>query len=81
MNARYLAREGFGTCAPEVTPAVLGEFLARLDELELALAGYEQAGNAEALRTIEETAVAAAAEDRRTRRRARRVARRRQPRS
>jgi uncharacterized protein (TIGR00661 family) len=77
MNARYLQREGFGMCATEVTPAVLGEFLDRLEEFELALAGYEQVGNTVALRTIEERAVTAAGEDRRTRRRARRVARRR----
>jgi uncharacterized protein (TIGR00661 family) len=77
MNARYLQREGFGMCASEVTPAVLGEFLDRLEEFELALAGYEQVGNTVALRTIEERALAAANEDRRTRRRARRAARRR----
>jgi uncharacterized protein (TIGR00661 family) len=77
MNARYLQREGFGMCAAEVTPAVLAEFLDRLEEFEGALAGYEQVGNAVALRTIEEHAVAAGSEDRRTRRRARRMARRR----
>jgi uncharacterized protein (TIGR00661 family) len=77
MNARYLQREGFGMCTTEVTPAVLTEFLGRLEEFELALARYEQAGNTVALRTIEERAVAAGSEDRRTRRRARRVARRR----
>jgi uncharacterized protein (TIGR00661 family) len=77
MNARYLQREGFGMCASEVTPVVLAEFLDRLEEFELALAGYEQAGNTVALRTIEERALAAASEDRRTRRRARRAARRR----
>jgi hypothetical protein len=64
-------------CATEVTPAVLTEFLGRLEEFELALARYEQTGNTVALRTIEERAVAAVSEDRRTRRRARRVARRR----
>jgi uncharacterized protein (TIGR00661 family) len=77
MNARYLQREGFGMCALEVTPATLREFLDRLQEFERALARYEQVGNTVALRTIEERAVAAAYEDRRTRRRARRVARRR----
>ena len=77
MNARYLQREGFGMCAPAVTPAVLAEFLDRVEEFEQALAGYEQAGNTVALRTIEERAVAAASEDRRARRRARRAARRR----
>jgi uncharacterized protein (TIGR00661 family) len=77
MNARYLQREGFGLCALEVTPAILTEFLARLEEFEEALARYEQVGNSVALRTIEERAVAAACEDRRARRQARRVARRR----
>jgi uncharacterized protein (TIGR00661 family) len=77
LNARYLHREGFGMCALEVTPAVLTEFITRLPEYERALAGYDQVGNTVALRTIEEHAVTAAAEDRRTRRRARRVARRR----
>jgi hypothetical protein len=43
----------------------------------VALAGYEQVGNSVALRTIEERAMTAAEEDRRTRRQARRVARRR----
>jgi uncharacterized protein (TIGR00661 family) len=77
MNARYLQREGFGMCATEVTPAVLAEFLDRVEEFEGALAGYEQAGNSVALRTIEERALTAGGEDRRTRRRARRDARRR----
>jgi uncharacterized protein (TIGR00661 family) len=77
MNARYLQREGYGMCATEVTPAVLSEFLGRLEDFEKALAGYEQVGNTVALRTIEDCAVAAGSEDRRTRRKARRVARRR----
>jgi uncharacterized protein (TIGR00661 family) len=77
MNARYLQREGFGMCAMEVTPAVLAEFLERLDEFALSLAGYEQVGNTVALGTIEERALAAECEDRRARRRARSVARRR----
>jgi uncharacterized protein (TIGR00661 family) len=77
MNARYLQREGFGMCAMEVTPAVLAEFLERLDEFALSLAGYEQVGNSVALGTIEKRAIAAECEDRRARRRARRVARRR----
>jgi uncharacterized protein (TIGR00661 family) len=77
LNARYLQREGFGMCAPAVTPAILAEFLDRLDEFELALARYEQVGNTVALQTIEERAVTAVGEDRRTRAKARRVARRR----
>jgi uncharacterized protein (TIGR00661 family) len=77
MNARYLQREGFGMCAAEVTPAVVAEFLDRLEEFELALSRYEQVGNTVALQTIEERAIAAAADDRRARRTARRAARRR----
>jgi uncharacterized protein (TIGR00661 family) len=77
MNARYLAREGYGSCAPEVTPEVLDGFLAGLDGFEQALAAYEQDGNATTLKTIEERASAAAAAERRELRRERRTAKRR----
>ncbi len=60
LNARYVARLGYGLCAPEPTHAVLNEFVGRLPEFEAALASYEQVGNAVALRTIEERAAAAA---------------------
>jgi uncharacterized protein (TIGR00661 family) len=76
MNARYLERDGYGVCAPEVTPEVLGGFLGRLDQFEHALAGYEQDGNAVTLRTIEERASAAVAAEPRELRRERRTARR-----
>jgi len=77
MNARYLERKGYGICAPEVTAEVVADFLARLDEFERALAGYEQDGNTVTLRTIEERASAAAAAEPRELRRERRTARRR----
>ncbi len=76
MNARYLERERFGMCATEVTPEVLTTFLGRLDEFDEALGGYEQEGNDATLQTIEETALTAASQDKRTRRRLRRKARR-----
>lgn len=77
MNARYLQREGYGICAQRVTPQLMGEFAARLEKFEDALAGYEQDGNAETLRTVEERAEAAAAEPVRALRRERRAARHR----
>ncbi len=77
MNARYLERKGYGICAPQVTSEVLSGFLARLEEFEAALAGYEQDGNTVTLRTIEERASAAAAARPRDLRRERRTARRR----
>ena len=76
MNARYLERCGFGQCATEVTPAVLDGFVARLDEFDEALAGYEQDGNTIPVATVEAHAEAAVAarpkELRRERRRSRR---------
>jgi uncharacterized protein (TIGR00661 family) len=77
MNARYLAREGYGLCAMEITPAALEEFVGGLDRFERALGRYEQVGNTVALRTVEAHAVAAAAEGSRERQRLRREARRR----
>jgi uncharacterized protein (TIGR00661 family) len=77
MNARYLEREGYGVCAPVVTPEVLGDFLGRLGEFEEALAGYEQDGNTITLETVEERAAAAVAAQPPDLRRERRTARRR----
>lgn len=79
MNARYLAREGYGLCVTDVTPAAVEELLAHLDRFERALGRYEQVGNTVALRTIESHAVAAAAHRPRERRRRRREARRPAP--
>ena len=76
MNARYLQRSGYGMCAPAAGAAELAEFLGRLPGYEQALAGYDQAGNEEALDVIETRVTDAAADSRRRRREARRAARR-----
>jgi len=76
MNARYLARAGFGMCAPAAGPAELAEFLRRLPAYEAALAGYVQDGNRVALDTIEARVSQAAADSRWRRREVRRFARR-----
>jgi uncharacterized protein (TIGR00661 family) len=75
MNARYLDRAGFGMCAPAVDAAALDAFLAQLDAFHDRLAGYVQAGNDDALATIEAVVAAAGADTRRDRARARREAR------
>lgn len=80
MNGRYLQRLGYGMSVPRTTKAALDEFLARLPEFEQKLAGYQQSGNDEALRTIEATALEVSEEAPRELRRARRTARRRAPR-
>ncbi|MGH2986644.1 MAG: glycosyltransferase family protein [Solirubrobacterales bacterium] len=77
MNARYLEREGYGVCAPEVTPEVLDDFLGRLEEFEQALARYHQDGNTVTLQTIEARASAVVAAQPRELRHERRTARRR----
>ena len=61
MNARYLARLGYGVCAPRVTKDALSDFLGRLPEFEENLAAYEQVGNSVALRLIEQKAEETAA--------------------
>jgi UDP:flavonoid glycosyltransferase YjiC (YdhE family) len=76
LNGRYLEREGYGVCATEVTPEVLGDYLDRLGDFEAALGGYKQDGNAVTLQAIEERAAAAAVANRRDLRRERRTARR-----
>jgi UDP:flavonoid glycosyltransferase YjiC (YdhE family) len=75
MNARYLQRNRYGMAAPVVTDEVMAEFVSRLDEFEEALGGYEQDGNAVALRTIEERATEAASARPRELRKARRTTR------
>ena len=76
MNARYLERNGFGTCALEPTADEVKRFVAGLESHEEALSGYEQQGNKVALATIEERAARAAGADRHERASARRTARR-----
>jgi uncharacterized protein (TIGR00661 family) len=78
MNARYLAREGYGLCAEQVGPAILSEFLEGLDSFHSRLEDYVQDGNTEALEAITEVVTAAGADSRRDRARARRQARARQ---
>jgi uncharacterized protein (TIGR00661 family) len=52
LNARYLERLGYGLYAPHAGAAAIERFLAHLPDFERALAGYTQAGNAEALRVV-----------------------------
>jgi uncharacterized protein (TIGR00661 family) len=80
MNARYLARMGYGMCIPRTTKAALGEFIGRLPEFENALRGYDQVGNSVTLQAVEDRALAAADAVPSERRRARHTARRRAPR-
>ena len=54
LNARYLARLGYGEYAETPTPEAIGAFLERLPEHERALAGYAQDGNNEALAALRE---------------------------
>jgi uncharacterized protein (TIGR00661 family) len=79
MNGRYLERLGYGMCVPSTSKSALAEFLQRLPEFELALGRYEQVGNGETLRTIEEQATEVAEAAPRELRRERRTARRRAP--
>lgn len=60
MNARYLAKLGYGACAASISAEVLGSFVERLDEYETTLVAYEQDGNATALRAISENLAYAA---------------------
>ena len=78
MNARYLAREGFGICAQEIGSPILSEFLDGLDTFHSRLEDYVQDGNIEALEKITECVTAAGADSRRDRARARRQARAKQ---
>ena len=59
VNARYLAREGYGMAADEVTGPVLGDFLARASDLRKNLAAYHQDGNKKLLGCLEERLAAA----------------------
>jgi uncharacterized protein (TIGR00661 family) len=78
MNARYLEREGFGLCAPNVDAETMSVFLDRIDDFHGKLGGYEQDGNRVALEVIAAKVGAAGSETRRDRARARREARRRE---
>jgi len=54
LNARYLERLGYGAYAEAPTPQAIGAFLERLPQHEVALAGYAQDGNNEALAALRE---------------------------
>jgi uncharacterized protein (TIGR00661 family) len=60
LNARYLAAEGYGLGAEEITSAGLGAFVERLPDFERNLAGYHQDGNASLLGALEQGIAAAA---------------------
>ncbi len=60
VNARYLAREGYGMTADGVTAAVLGEFLERTPDLRRRLDGYRQDGNRDLLARLDEALASAA---------------------
>ncbi len=48
LNGRYLAKLGYGRCAPSLAdPRVVDDFVAAIPDCERALAGYEQDGNQE----------------------------------
>ena len=54
MNARYLAREGYGLAAADAAePGLLGRFVERLPDLAARLAGYHQDGNRELLTAVD----------------------------
>ena len=73
LNARYLERLGYGAYAEAPTPQAIGAFLERLPEHELALAGYAQNGNDEALAALREQLALVALAQTGGRRRGRRV--------
>ena len=54
LNARYLARLGYGGWTPSLDGDVLARFLGRTDEHQHALAGYERAGNEITLACVDE---------------------------
>ena len=76
MNGRYLESLGYGMCVERTTKAALSEFIDRMPEFEQALAGYEQVGNEDTLRIIEDQAIEVAEAAPRELRRERRTARR-----
>lgn len=54
MNARYLAREGYGVAAADAAePGLLAGFVERIPELATALARYQQDGNRELLTAVD----------------------------
>jgi uncharacterized protein (TIGR00661 family) len=62
VNARYIAREGYGMAADEVTAPVLGAFLERTPEFRRHLARHAQDGNRVLLGKLDALLAAAASE-------------------
>ncbi len=60
LNARYLEKEGFGSCAEQITGASLSAFLSRIPEFERNLSRYSQDGNRDLLARLESVMEAAA---------------------
>lgn len=54
LNARYLARLGYGSWTPALDADVLARFLDRIDDHQAALDGYERAGNEVTLGCVDE---------------------------
>jgi UDP:flavonoid glycosyltransferase YjiC (YdhE family) len=61
LNARYLAREGYGLDADEISDARLGQFIEALPEFERNLGLYRQDGNRDLLASLDKTLAAAVA--------------------
>jgi uncharacterized protein (TIGR00661 family) len=54
LNARYLARLGYGGWTPALDADVLDRFLGRIDDHQHALASYERSGNEITLACVDE---------------------------
>ncbi|ABC80009.1 glycosyltransferase family protein [Anaeromyxobacter dehalogenans] len=54
LNARYLQALGYGATADDLDARVLGDFLARLPDLERGLSRYRQDGNRELLAKLDD---------------------------
>lgn len=59
LNARYLAREGYGMSAEVLDAARVAEFIERLPEYQSNLARYQQDGNAHLLAGLKASLAAA----------------------
>lgn len=64
LNARYLAAQGYGAGADEITAANLNQFLEQIPDYEHNLASYRQDGNQDLLRALEAGLTAAATDPR-----------------
>lgn len=65
LNARYLAREGYGSWSPDVDKAdIVAQFLERTGDFATALSSYVQKGNSEILAAVDEFIAQAAVQPR-----------------